>query len=326
MTVQDTIQAIDSHTEGEPTRVITGGVPMLEGSTMTARRDELQRHHDWIRSAVILEPRGSEAVVGAVLTPPLNDGSLSGVIFFNNTGYLGMCIHGTIGVARTLQHLGRLEYGTCMIDTPVGAVELEATEDGRIAVKNVPCWRYRSGVVVEVPGHGPVQGEIAWGGNWFYLTSDHGLQLQARNIDKLTSLSLRIRQALHDAGIFGACPEETGIDHPREIDHIELTGPPTRPDADSRNFVLCPGGAYDRSPCGTGTSAHIACLAAEGVLAEGDLWRQESILGSMFKGSYTNHGDHIIPTIRGRAWITGETTFIIDPDDPFRHGIVLSGE
>lgn len=311
------VRVIDSHTGGEPTRVVIEGAPDFGAGPMADRLDLFRRRHDDFRSAVVNEPRGSDVIVGAVLLQPADPTSTAGVIFFNNVGYLGMCGHGAIGLVATLSHLGRIGAGLHTIETPVGAVQAVLHGDGSVSVRNVPAYRYRAGVAVEVPGHGIVQGDIAWGGNWFYLVSGHDRWVALDNAAELTSLALAIRRCLASAGITGADGSE--------IDHIELFGPPSSAGkADSRNFVLCPGGAYDRSPCGTGTSAKLACLAADGKLAPGETWRQESIVGSVFEAAYETAGGGIIPTIRGRAWVNADSRLLFDDSDPFQWGIRAS--
>lgn len=307
------VEIVDSHTGGEPTRVVVEGGPDLGSGAMSERLERFRARHDDFRSAVVNEPRGSDVFVGALLCEPAGARSAAGVIFFNNVGYLGMCGHGMIGLVVTLAHLGRIGAGEHIIETPVGPVRTTLHESGEVTVENVCSYRLASGIRVEVEGHGPVTGDVAWGGNWFFLVGDHGQDIRLENVDLLSDLTWRIRRALQRDGVTGAGRAE--------IDHIELFGPPQRPDADSRNFVLCPGRAYDRSPCGTGTSAKLACLAAEGKLAEGEPWRQESIVGSVFEGSYRRRGDGILPSIRGSAWVNAETTLILDPNDPFCMGI-----
>lgn len=303
---------IDSHTGGEPTRVVIDGGPAL-GGTLAERVVALRTHHDTLRAAVCNEPRGSDVLVGALLTPPTDPTATAGVIFFNNVGYLGMCGHGTIGLVATLAHLGRLAPGRHRIETPVGVVTTELLPGGEVSVRNVPAYRHAHRVPVDVPGHGRVHGDIAWGGNWFFLCDDHGQSLEHPNIESLTDFAWRVRAGLEAAGLTG---RDGG-----EIDHIELIGPSSTPGVDSRNFVLCPGKAYDRSPCGTGTSAKLACLVADGKLGPGRRWRQESIIGSTFDGTVELVDGTIVPTITGRAWITGEATLLLDPTDPYRHGI-----
>ncbi len=307
------VRVIDSHTEGEPTRVIIEGAPDLGPGSAAQRLQILRDRLDRMRSAVVTEPRGYDAVVGAVLLEPKSKAASAQVIFFNNVGYLGMCVHGTIGVVETLRHLGRIGLGSHLLETPVGDVAAEIRADGSIAVRNVESFRHAKAVVVETESHGRVSGDIAWGGNWFFLTEDHGQDLTHPDLPRLTHCASDVRRSLARWAITGA---DGG-----EIDHIELLGPPTRADTDSRNFVLCPGLAFDRSPCGTGTSAKMACLAADGALAEGELWRQESILGTCFVGSIERTARGVIPTVAGRAWITAESTLLFQADDPFRDGI-----
>lgn len=308
------IQVIDSHTAGEPTRVVIAGGPDLGNHSLAQRARRLATRHDAFRSAVINEPRGSDVLVGALLCEPEDPASTAGVIFFNNVGYLGMCGHGTIGLIATLAHLGRIGTGNHRIETPVGTVRATLHPDGCVTIENVPAYRYRADVTVTVPGVGTVTGDIAWGGNWFFLAEDPPVPLMQGNVDHLTEYAWNIRQALNAASITGAGGED--------IDHIELSAASPTPGAHSRNFVLCPGKAYDRSPCGTGTSAKLACLAAAGRLAPGQLWRQEGILGTIFEGSYElGKEDAVIPRITGQAWITGEARLLFDPDDPFRAGI-----
>jgi len=307
------IQVIDSHTGGEPTRIVISGGPDLGTGTMAERRDHLQKQCDWFRSAVVNEPRGSDILVGGLLCAPSVPSCIAGVIFFNNVGYLGMCGHGTIGLISTLAHLGRLGPGDHRLDTPVGVVTGSLDESGRVSVRNVASYRRAKDIVVEVPGYGPVVGDVAWGGNWFFLVNDHQQTLELQNVEKLADFTWGIRQALVRQGI-------TGRDG-QEIDHVELFGPSPRPDVDGRNFVLCPGKAYDRSPCGTGTSAKLACLHADGKLGPGQVWRQESIVGSIFEGSIEVLDGVVYPTIRGEAYITAEATLILDPRDPFEKGI-----
>ena len=307
------IRFVDSHTGGEPTRVVLDGFPDLGNVSLPERVDALRTHHDHFRAAVATEPRASDVMVGALLMPPVEAESAASVIFFNNVGYLGMCGHGMIGVIATLQYLGRISPGVHRIDTPVGTVTCTLHPDGRVSIRNIASWRYRKSVVVNVTGHGPVSGDVAWGGNWFFLVEAGEQGLSLDKLDKLLAYSRAIRQALAREHITGPNGEE--------VDHIELFGAPSDASLDSRNFVLCPGSAYDRSPCGTGTSAKLACLAADGKLAEGAVWHQESIVGSIFEGSYQRADDAIMPTITGRAFVCAEGTLLMDPADPFCWGI-----
>lgn len=308
-----TLSVVDSHTGGEPTRVIDQEID-LGGGPLSERRNVLKRKFDWIRSATCTEPRASEAMVGALLTPPTNPAATAGVIFFNNVGVIGMCGHGTIGVMTTLAHLGRIEPGQHLIETPVGDVTATLHDNGEVSVRNVPSYRYKANVELNVPGYGIVVGDIAYGGNWFFLVKSPEMDLKYSDREDLLWFTKAIRKTIDKQKITGA---DEG-----KIDHIELYGRPSSDlVADSRNFVLCPGGEYDRSPCGTGTSAKVAVLAAERKLEPGQVWRQESITGSIFQASYAVVDDQIVPTIRGSAFVTAVSQLIIDPADRFAFGI-----
>ena len=307
------IRVVDSHTGGEPTRVIVEGGPDLGHGPMVERLERFRREFDGFRSATVNEPRGNDAMVGALLCEPADPTCDAGVIFFNNVGYLNMCGHGAIGVVVTLARMGEVQQGTCRLDTVCGAVEARLNANGSVTIRNVASYRSAAGVAVDAPGIGRIHGDVAWGGNWFFLCVDHGQQLTIDRLEELTDYCWRIRQALPAHGI-------TGGDG-REIDHIELFGPPTVAGADSKNFVLCPGKAYDRSPCGTGTSAKLACLYADGKLPPGHVWRQESIVGSMFEGTVSIVDGLIYPEITGSAYVNAEADLILDERDPFCHGI-----
>lgn len=304
------LDVVDSHTGGEPTRVVIAGGPPLQAGTLPEQVSQFRSEFDQFRSAVVNEPRGSEVMVGALLVPPTSPGAVTGVIFFNNVGYLGMCGHGTIGLMVTLAHLGRIRPGEHLLDTPVGPVTATLHPDGGVSLTNVPSYRKAAGVSIDVPGLGTLRGDVSWGGNWFFLVESHPWSLDLSQVEQLTDVTWRIRQAVNEQGF-------------PEVDHVELFGP-GRAGGDSRNFVLCPGRAYDRSPCGTGTSAKLACLAASGKLAENERWIQESILGSSFEAHFRwldrNQG-LIAPVIRGTAFVTAESRLRLDPRDPFRWGI-----
>jgi 4-hydroxyproline epimerase len=311
-----TIDVIDSHTGGEPTRIIVSGGPDLGLGPLDQRLERFRSQFDDLRSAVVTEPRGSEVIVGGLLVEPHDPSCSVGILYFNNVGYLGMCGHGTIGLVKTLQHMGRAEVGRHHIDTPVGPVEAELLTDGRVRVQNVPSYRHLAGVTLDVPDLGSVVGDVAYSGNWFFLVKQGpAVQIEIGARQHLTEVSLQIRAALEAAGITGAAGAV--------IDHVELFGPAQDPENHSRNFVLCPGGAFDRSPCGTGTAAKLACLAADGKLAEGEVWNQESVVGSVFSCSYERCPEtgHVLPSITGEAFISGETRLLLDARDPFRWGI-----
>jgi proline racemase len=304
------IATIDSHTGGEPTRIIISGGPDLGGGSITDKL-RLLKKHDQFRSAVINEPRGSDVMVGAILVEPQDPSCVTGVIFFNNVGYLGMCGHGAIGLAVTLAHLGRVQPGEFRVETCVGLVTITLHPNGEVSVANVPSWRKAKAAVIQVPGIGPVTGDVAWSGNWFFLVENHGQILSPDNVSRLTDYAWRVRQAVNAQGF-------------PEVDHLELVGPPETTRGNARNFVLCPGKAYDRSPCGTGTSAKLACLAADGKLAEDAPWVQESLIGSSFTARFRwvdRAAGKITPIITGAAFLTAEATLLLDGNDPFCYGI-----
>jgi len=306
------ISVIDSHTAGEPTRLVMEGGPELGDGPLEERLRRFREEYDHYRRAIVNEPRGSDTVVGALLCRPHRPDCQAGVIFFNNVGYLGMCGHGTIGLVASLAAVGRCQPGPIRIDTPVGPVDARLHEDGRVDVINVRSYRKARQASVSVPGAGEIRGDVAWGGNWFFLADIRSVPIALGHLEELTSLAARLRRAVNAQGF-------------PEVDHVELFGAPARTEASSRNFVLCPGGAYDRSPCGTGTSAKLSCLAADGKLAEGETWVQESLIGSTFTARYRWHDrakGEIVPTITGRAHVTAESVLRLDADDPFCWGIV----
>ncbi len=307
------IRVIDSHTGGEPTRLIVSGGPDLGNGPLADRLECFRNKYDHFRSAVVNEPRGSDVIVGALLCEPIDPACATGVIFFNNVGYLGMCGHGTIGLVATLSYMNRIAPGEHKVETPVGTVSAVLHDDGQVTVNNVASYRSAANVAVNVPGYGEVRGDVAWGGNWFFLVHDHAMKLTLQNIDAMTTFTWAIRQALRDHGIAGA--------DGKEIDHVELYGPSQLAGVDSKNFVLCPGKAYDRSPCGTGTSAKLACLYADGKIREGQIWKQESIVGSVFEGSVKVRDGKVYPSIKGSAFVNAEADLVLDPSDPLCMGI-----
>lgn len=312
------VEVIDSHTAGEPTRCVLSGGPDLGSGSMMSRLERFRQKHDAYRRAILCEPRGSDVLVGALLLEPVDPLATAGVIFFNNAGCLGMCGHGTIGVVATLAYMGRIGVGEHLFETPVGNVRATLAANGDVTVGNVESYRHLAQVPVHVHGHGIVHGDVAWGGNWFFLIEKHPFSLTAENVEELTDFTWRVRQALCAQGITG----HNGA----EIDHIELFSVPVNPANHSRNFVLCPGKAYDRSPCGTGTSAKMACLVESGKLKPGELWRQEGILGTVFTGTIVRDGDRNMPQITGSAFVTAESTLVFQTGDPFRLGVPPSLE
>lgn len=303
------IKVIDTHTAGEPTRVVIEGFPDLGDGPIAQRKAILASRYDHYRRAIITEPHGTDAMVGAVLLEPADPTCAAGVVFFNNVGYLGMCGHGTIGLVKTLHHIGHIEPGQYRIETPVGVVTATLHPDGQVTVVNVPSYRATKGMTVHVPGIGEIHGDVAWGGNWFFFSPADQHDLSVENIKVLIDITRKIRKSLQARGL-------------QYVDHIALIGRPKAPGANARSFVLCPGNSYDRSPCGTGLSAYLACLAADGRLAEGCKWVQEGILGTRFVGTYQwlDNG-HILPSITGSAYITAEATLVLDELDPFCWGI-----
>ncbi len=313
------VEIVDSHTAGEPTRVVIRGGPALGAGSMAERLVTFRESHDDFRAAVVNEPRGSDIVVGGLLCEPQDPACACGVLFFNNVGTLAMCGHGMIGVVTTLAWLGRLAAGVHHIETPAGVVKTSLHEDGRVTLQNVPSFRQAVNLRVETSLLGEVTGDVAWGGNWFFLTDARGMDLTVANVDQLTRAAQAIRQAVNSAGF-------------PEVDHIELFGPADRAGANSRSFVLCPGMAFDRSPCGTGTSAKLACLAADDLLAPGETWVQQSVLGTEFSATYRwtdlateNESKFprgsIVPSITGTAYVTAQGELLFDDRDPFRWGI-----
>ena len=314
------VRIVDSHTAGEPTRVVVEGGPQLGEGSISQRLRRFGVDFDRWRSGIVNEPRGSDVLVGALLCEPVDASCAAGVIFFNNVGTIGMCGHGTIGLVVTLAHLGRIGVGAHRIETAVGPVTATLHDRARVSVNNVPSYRLASKVKVDVPGYGEVVGDVAWGGNWFFLTEARDIAIATENAAALTAFAGHVRYALRAAGVCGANGEE--------IDHIEIFGPPSKPELHSRNFVLCPGLAYDRSPCGTGTSAKLACLFADGKLQPGEVWRQESVIGTVFEATFTvdeNRRDRVLPRITGSAYVTGEAMQIFDEADPLCWGIERRG-
>ncbi|MBK8783472.1 MAG: proline racemase family protein [Anaerolineales bacterium] len=340
------IPYLDSHTGGEPTRLITSLPFDLGTGSVADKLSTLKAHHDDFRTTVLNEPRGSDVLVGALLVPPADPTCQFGVIYFNNVGYLGMCGHGTIGLIASLAYLGKVQPGVIRVETPVGVVEAtfhpmslrggaiasdeaisqlmrgiasgeeqeRPRNDGeypnKVSVQNIPAYRHLTHVPVTVDGK-TIHGDVAWGGNWFFLCHDHGLEVNMQNLEALTDFSWRVREQFTANGITGA--------NGAEVDHVELFA--STPEADSKSFVLCPGKAYDRSPCGTGTSAKLACLYGDGKLQVGQTWKQQSVVGSIFEGSVQLDGEKIIPTITGEAWVMAEGVILVDERDPFANGI-----
>lgn len=299
-----TISVIDSHTGGEPTRVVTGGFPELAGASLAERRADLVANHLHIARLIVAEPRGNEAMVAALLVEPEDPGSSAGVIFFDGEAALGMCGHGTIGLVETLRWMGEIDGQQVSVETPVGVVVADLNADGTISITNVVSRRIAKAVELEVPGIGPVVGDVAYGGNTFFLVTTPAMDLD-RPIRELLASAEAIEAQVHAAGF-------------TDVDHVELFGRPNHPDANSRSFVLCPSGTYDRSPCGTGTSAKVACLAADGLLEEGEVWIQESITGSIFSAEFTwsdRSKREVAPRITGSASVIARGELLMSAEE-----------
>ncbi|MGE4602154.1 MAG: proline racemase family protein [Planctomycetota bacterium] len=310
------IRYIDTHTAGEPTRIIIDGFPHLEGESISDCRDVLTRDHDALRAGIVREPRGHEAMVAALLLDSSIEECDAGVIFFNNVGTLGMCGHGAIGVVKALHHMGKIEVGGCTLETPVGVIETTLHPEGDVSVRNVRSYREMADVSVTIQEGIELIGDVAWGGNWFFITESPGVPIEPSRIDQLIDLCCEIRTALKADGVTGTSGAA--------IDHIEVhQSLPEEQGVGVRSFVLCPGKEWDRSPCGTGTSATLACLHARGQLQEGAPWIQMGVLGTRFSGTFVADGNGVYPTIRGSAYLSGEGTLHFMEDDPFRHGIDL---
>lgn len=309
------VTVIDSHTGGEPTRVVLEGWPLPEGSTMAEKAAYLGEFQSDLRRGVVCEPRGHDVIVGALLLPPCDPAADFGVIFFNNECALGMCGHGLIGLVETLRHLGRVSVGSVTFDTPVGLVTAELFENGLVEIRNVESYRYQADVTVETVGFGEVKGDIAYGGNWFFLVKEAPLapSVDVSQLSKLLAFTTDVMASLEQSGVTG----ENGA----WINHVEVFAPGSEGN-DSKNYVLCPGKQYDRSPCGTGTSAKLACLAADGKLAAGQVWRQESIIGSVFEARFDDAERGVFPYIKGQAYVMSEATLILNENDPFQWGFL----
>ncbi len=310
------MHVIDSHTGGEPTRVILDGGPDLGSGSLVERAQILAAEHQEFCNSILLEPRGHPAMVGALLVNATDPESATGVIYFDADAVLGMCGHGTIGLAVTLAHLGRIDIGTHQIETPAGKIEVQLLDANTVEVTNIESRRVREAVSVEVSGLGTITGDVAYGGNWFFIVDPSPIPVLPTNLRALTDATIAIREATIKQGIGG----EEG----QPIDHVVFQGSSTNADVHSRNFVLCPDNSYDRSPCGTASSARLACLAADGRLLPGDIIIQESVIGSPYRLSYQpGIKGGIIPTITGQAFVMAECTLIFDECDPYKNGIIL---
>lgn len=328
------IHAIDSHTMGEPTRIVTGGIPNIPGKTMAEKKEYLEKELDHLRTAIMHEPRGHNDMFGSIITAPINDGADFGIIFMDGGGYLNMCGHGSIGAITAAIETGMVEAVEPItkvgMDTPAGLVTAEAkVKDGKVqevSIINVPAFLYKQDVEVEMPNVGTIKFDIAFGGSFFAIVhaNQFGMKVEPNNANKLKELGLELRDIINEK-IEIAHPT---LGHINTVDLVEIYDAPTHPDATYKNVVIFGQGQVDRSPCGTGTSAKLATLFAKGELKEGEDFIYESILGTLFKGKIVGTGElagytTITPEITGAAYITGFNHFVIDPEDPVKYGFVL---
>jgi proline racemase len=327
------ITAVDSHTEGMPTRVITGGVGPIPGATMAERRLHFMAHMDDLRLLLMREPRGHGAMSGAILQPPSRPDADWGVVFIEVSGCLPMCGHGTIGVASVLVETGMVVVSepetVVRLDTPAGLVEARvAVQDGRarsVTLRNVPAFLHERDREVEVPGLGTVAYDLAFGGNFYAIlpAASIGLDVDPARSGELIDAGLAIMAAI-DAEGGPVHPGDPGI---RGCHHVILHAPGLD-GADGRAATAIHPGWLDRSPCGTGTSARMAQLHARGELALDTPWVHESVIGTRFTGRLVAEADAagrpaVVPEITGRAWITGTAQYLLDPEDPFPAGFAL---
>lgn len=309
------MHVIDSHTGGEPTRVILDGGPDLGTGPLAQRAKLLAEQHRPFYRSIMLEPRGHTAMVGALLVEPVDPQCVTGVVYFDCEAVLGMCGHGTIGLAVTLAHLGRIGIGTHKIETPVGVIDVALSDPNTATVTNVESRRTHSAVQVNVDGLGTVTGDVAYGGNWFFIVDPSPIAIEMDNIRALSDAALAIRTATQAQGIGG--------DGGDPIDHVIFQEASPKSSVHSRNFVFCPDGNYDRSPCGTGSSARLACLAADGLLKPDQEIIQESVIGSSYRMSYQpGDGGAVIPKITGQAHVMAESTLLFHDNDPYKNGIL----
>lgn len=334
MKIARSIQAIDSHTMGEPTRIVVGGVPRIPGKTMPEKKTYLEEHMDNLRTAIMLEPRGHKDMFGSIITQPTRSDADLGIIFMDGGGYLNMCGHGSIGAATVAVETGMVEvtepYTNIILEAPAGLIKAKVkVEDGKAietSIENVPAFLYKQDVKINVPQIGEVTVDIAFGGSFFILVkaADLGIEIDAKNSNKITEIGLQIRDIVNSTVEI----KHPTLEHIKTADLVEIYGPAKNPKATLQNVVVFGAGQIDRSPCGTGTSAKMATLYAKGLLKENEEFVYESILGTMFKGQVlgtTKVGDieAVIPEITASAYVTGFNHFVIDESDPVKYGFKL---
>lgn len=334
MKIARSIQAIDSHTMGEPTRIVVGGVPRIPGKTMPEKKTYLEEHMDNLRTAIMLEPRGHKDMFGSIITQPTRSDADLGIIFMDGGGYLNMCGHGSIGAATVAVETGMVEvtepYTNIVLEAPAGLIKAKVkVEDGKAvetSIENVPAFLYKQDVKINVPQIGEVTVDIAFGGSFFILVkaADLGIEIDAKNSNKITEIGLQIRDIVNS----NIEIKHPTLEHIKTADLVEIYGPAKNPKATLQNVVVFGAGQIDRSPCGTGTSAKMATLYAKGLLKENEEFVYESILGTMFRGKVlgtTKVGDidAVIPEITASAYVTGFNHFVIDESDPVKYGFKL---
>lgn len=327
------IKVIDSHTMGEPTRIIYDGFPKLKGNTMMEKKNDLMEHYDFLRTALMLEPRGHRDMFGALLTEPVHEEAHFGVIFLESNGCLNMCGHGSIGAAAMIVETGMVEvkepYTEVVLDAPSGIIRTKVhVVEGKaveVSILNVPAFLYQQNQEIDVPGWGKIPFDISFGGSFFALvdTEKIGLSLEIENVNRITELGMALLDRMK---------EEVEVKHPyldiTTVDLVEFYGPSKNTEANMKNCVIFGNAQVDRSPCGTGTSAKIATLYTKGELKIGQEFVYESITGSLFRGEVTKEVEvggykAVIPQITGSAYITGINQYIIDEKDPLAYGFLL---
>lgn len=329
------IHAIDSHTMGEPTRIVTAGIPNIPGKTMPEKKEYLQKHMDHIRTGIMLEPRGHNDMFGSILTAAVTEEADFGVIFMDGGGYLNMCGHGSIGAVTAAIETGIVKavepITKVNFDTPAGFIQAEAeVKNGKVlkvSIVNVPAFLYKRDLKVNMEGFGEIKFDISFGGSFFAIVpvEQFGLKIVPENAAKLKDLGIALRDIIN---------KEIPVQHPelahiKTVDLVEFYGPATHPEATYKNVVVFGNGQVDRSPCGTGTSAKLATLYSKGELKEGEEFVYESIISTLFRGEIVGTGKigeftTITPKITGAAYITGFNHFVFDEDDPVVHGFSLS--